>query len=112
MTKTPPAELHTVQHVFEGENPMYVPVYKGVNPGQAKIAVDFGDSPLSCEWNRRITDEVKSMPVVFTQHDMDYGHTVNVKHLTPYRGVQTWSWRATVLQGLANETHLNKLIKV
>ncbi|KAL0187224.1 hypothetical protein M9458_018894, partial [Cirrhinus mrigala] len=74
------AELHAVQSVIEGRNPVSAPVYKGVNSAQAKIIPDFGDSPLPSEWKERITDLVNHMPDVFALHDLDYGHTDKVKH--------------------------------
>ncbi len=74
------AEVHTVQSVIEGRNPVSAPVCKDVSPAQAKIIPDFGDSPLSSEWKEKITDLVNSMPDVFALHDLDYGHTDKVKH--------------------------------
>lgn len=43
------AEVHAVQHVIEGGDPMHAALYKDMNPEEAEIPVDFGDSPLSCE---------------------------------------------------------------
>ncbi len=74
------AEVHTVQSVIEGRNPVSAPVCKDVSPAQTKIIPDFGDSPLSSEWKEKITDLVNSMPDVFALHDLDYGHTDKVKH--------------------------------
>ncbi|KAG1952345.1 interleukin-1 receptor accessory protein-like 1-A [Pimephales promelas] len=74
------AEVHTVQSVIEGRNPVSSPVCKVVRPAQAKIVPDFGDSPLSSEWRERITDLVSSMSDVFALHDLDYGRTDKVKH--------------------------------
>lgn len=74
------AEVHTVQSVFEGRNPVSTSVCKDSSPAQAKIVPDFGDSLLSSEWKERITDLVNSMPDVFALHDLDYGHTDKVKH--------------------------------
>lgn len=74
------AEVHTVQSVIEGRNPVSAPVCKVVRPAQAKIVPDFGDSPLSSEWRERITDLVSSMSDVFALHDLDYGRTDKVKH--------------------------------
>ncbi|KAG1932751.1 interleukin-1 receptor accessory protein-like 1-A [Pimephales promelas] len=69
------AEVHTVQSVIEGRNPVNSPVCEVVRPAQAKIFPDFGDSPLSSEWRERITDLVSSMSDVFALHDLDYGRT-------------------------------------
>ncbi|KAG1940156.1 interleukin-1 receptor accessory protein-like 1-A [Pimephales promelas] len=74
------AEVHTVQSVIEGRNPVNSPVCEVVRPAQAKIVPDFGDSPLSSEWRERITDLVSSMSDVFALHDLDYGRTDKVKH--------------------------------
>ncbi|KAJ8375582.1 hypothetical protein SKAU_G00061620 [Synaphobranchus kaupii] len=41
---------------------------------------DFGSSPVPPEWKDRITKQLNSMPEVFAQHDLDFGHTENVKH--------------------------------
>lgn len=59
---------------------MHASECKDMSPVQAKIVPDFGDSPLSCEWKRRITDLVNSMPDVLALHDLDYSHTDKVKH--------------------------------
>lgn len=45
-----------------------------------RLSFDFGDSPLSPEWRERVTDMLNSMPDVFSQHDLDFGHTDKVKH--------------------------------
>lgn len=74
------AEVHTVQSVSEGRNPVSTSVCKDASPAQVKIVPDFGDSLLSSEWKERITDLVNSMPDVFALHDLDYGHTDKVKH--------------------------------
>ncbi len=68
------AEVHTIQSVIEGRNPVSAPVCKVASPAQAKIVPDFGDSPLSSEWKERITDLVNCMPDVFTLHDLKGHH--------------------------------------
>ncbi len=35
---------------------------------------------LALEWNKRITSLLNSMPDVFALHDLNYGHTDQVKH--------------------------------
>ena len=41
---------------------------------------DFGDSPVSPEWKDKVTSLLNSMPEVFAQNDLDFGHTNKVKH--------------------------------
>lgn len=69
------AELHAVQHVMGKERPTDVtaPEIKGME-------FDFGNFPLPPEWKERITKLLNSMPEVFSQHDMDFGHTDKTKH--------------------------------
>lgn len=74
------AEVHAIQHVIEGRNPMSASECKTVNPSQVKVVPDFGDSCLSSEWKEKITELVNSMPDVFALHELDYGHTDKVKH--------------------------------
>lgn len=50
------------------------------SPQPAKLNFDFGDSPLSTEWKDRVTDMLHSIPEVFSQHDLDFGHTDKVRH--------------------------------
>lgn len=45
-----------------------------------KITFDFTDSPLSEEWRNRIAEKLNSIPEVFAMNDLDYGHTMAVKH--------------------------------
>ena len=49
-------------------------------PLRLNWSFDFGDSPMSPEWKDRVTKLLKSMPEVFTQHILDYGHSERVKH--------------------------------
>lgn len=49
-------------------------------PGTKRMEFDFGGSPLPEEWKERVTKLLNSMPEVFSQHDMDFGHTNKVKH--------------------------------
>ncbi|KAJ0039446.1 hypothetical protein NL108_014130 [Boleophthalmus pectinirostris] len=45
-----------------------------------KIHFDFADSPLPVEWKERVTAMLNSMPEVFSQHELDFGHTDKVQH--------------------------------
>lgn len=69
------AELHAVQQVMGKEMST-----KLTTPERKKMEFDFGDSPLPPEWKERISRLLNSMPEVFSQHDMDFGHTGKVKH--------------------------------
>lgn len=68
------AEIHAVQQVMEREpsNHLTAP--------EKKMEFEFGDSALPLEWKERITRLLNSMPEVFSQHDMDFGHTDRVRH--------------------------------
>ncbi|KAE8287194.1 Retrovirus-related Pol polyprotein from transposon opus Protease [Larimichthys crocea] len=69
------AEIHAVQQVMGKE-----PSADSTTPETKRMEFDFGDSPLSAEWKERITRLLNSTPEVFSQHDMDFGHTSKVKH--------------------------------
>ena len=69
------AEIHAVQQVMGKE-----PSTNSTTPETKRMEFDFGDSPLPPEWRERITRLLNSMPEVFSQHDMDFGHTNKVKH--------------------------------
>lgn len=64
------AEIHAVQQVMEKEHSAVSNV-----PETKEMKFDFGESPLPPEWKERITKPLNSMPEVFAQHDLDYGHT-------------------------------------
>lgn len=69
------AEIHAVQQVTGPESSTLLPV-ADLKP----MEFDFGESPLPPEWKERVTRLLNSMPEVFSQHDMDFGHTDKVKH--------------------------------
>ena len=69
------AEIHAVQQVM-GKDPSA----DLTAPETKKMEFDFGDSPLPPEWKERVTGLLNSMPEVFSQHDIDFGHTNKVKH--------------------------------
>lgn len=73
------AEAHAVQRV-EKEFSKVDADSEEADSILPKVPVDFGDSPLPPEWKERITSMLNSMPDVFALHDLDYGHTDQVKH--------------------------------
>lgn len=77
--KTVLAEMYAVQQVMEvpqRDDPSQV-LAESTKP---HINTDFGFSPLPTEWKSRISTLLNSMPAVFALHDMDFGHTDEVKH--------------------------------
>uniref|UniRef100_A0A3B1KCG2 ribonuclease H n=1 Tax=Astyanax mexicanus TaxID=7994 RepID=A0A3B1KCG2_ASTMX len=48
--------------------------------GQSMISFDLEESQLSAEWKDRITANLNSIPEVFANGDLDYGHTTAVTH--------------------------------
>ena len=50
------------------------------SPLDQNIEFDFGDSPLSEEWKKRISDRLNTYKDVFSQHEFDVGHTQAVEH--------------------------------
>lgn len=77
--KTVLAEIHAVQRIMgQHQGLSKEPVERERNTGN--LTFDFGDSPLSAEWKERISKFLSSRPEVFSQHDLDYGHTAKVKH--------------------------------
>lgn len=82
-SKTILADIKAVVRVIHGEQSVKGPKPPGKqreSPQQAKLSFDFGDSPLPPEWKERITTMLNSMPEVFSNHDLDFGHTDKVKH--------------------------------
>ncbi len=73
------AEVHAVQRV-EKEFSKVVTESEKMEPILPKVPIDFGDSPLTPEWKKRITLILNSMPDIFALHDLDYGHTDQGKH--------------------------------
>ncbi len=73
------AEVHAVQRV-EKEFSKVDTESEKMEPILPKVPIDFGDSPLTPEWKKRITSILNSMPDIFALHDLDYGHTDQVKH--------------------------------
>ena len=80
--KTVLAEVHAIQQVIAKEQ--YISQsnsnHSKSEPAHSKIEFDFGDSPVSPEWKDKVTLLLNSMPQVFAQNDLDFGHTNKVKH--------------------------------
>lgn len=47
---------------------------------EVQLEFEFGDSPIPPDWKDRIINKLKSIPEVFSQHDLDFGRTDKVKH--------------------------------
>lgn len=69
------AEIHAIQQVMRKE-----PSADSTAPKIKGMEFDFGDSPLPPEWKERITRLLNSMAEVFSQYDIDFGHTNRVRH--------------------------------
>ena len=83
--KTVLAELSTVQTIINQHSvtPSISPQPDTPQPPlkpSSNLSFDFGDSPLSPDWKERIITQLNSLPEVFAQHDLDFGHTDKVKH--------------------------------
>ncbi len=72
------AELHAVESVLP--QPHVSPVSKHLPAQESNFALNFGESSLPQEWRDRISAKLSEMPDVFSQHDLDFGHTQKVKH--------------------------------
>ncbi|XP_049332090.1 uncharacterized protein LOC111196705 [Astyanax mexicanus] len=77
------AELHALQQILPSDalnknsidtSPMTASAI------DASIKFDFADSPVPAEWRERIECKLRAMPEVFAHHDLDFGHTNQVKH--------------------------------
>lgn len=71
------AELHAIKSVLPPPN---TSVDKHLPAQELNFTLNFGESPLPQEWKDRITKKLREMPEVFSQHDLDFGHTQKVKH--------------------------------
>lgn len=72
------AELHVVDSVLPP--PITPSQNKHLPVQELDFTLNFGESPLPQEWKDRITKKLREMPEVFSQHDLDFGHTQKVKH--------------------------------
>uniref|UniRef100_A0A8C6PSX4 Gypsy retrotransposon integrase-like protein 1 n=3 Tax=Nothobranchius TaxID=28779 RepID=A0A8C6PSX4_NOTFU len=50
------------------------------SPSNPPLSFDFGTSPLSEEWKGRITNKLNTYSDVFSHHDLDFGHTQQIRH--------------------------------
>lgn len=79
------AELSVPRDIIQNIHPDQVKtaaccsIQQNVDTGPS-LNFDFGNSPLSEEWKKRITAKLHSYSDVFAQHDLDYGHATKVKH--------------------------------
>ncbi|KAL1274976.1 hypothetical protein QQF64_027790 [Cirrhinus molitorella] len=73
------AEIHAIQKVMDQPH-QSLNVKPKESATSANLTFDFGDSPLPTRWKERITNLLNSMPEVFSLHDLDYGHTMKVRH--------------------------------
>ncbi|XP_076851615.1 uncharacterized protein LOC143502786 [Brachyhypopomus gauderio] len=69
------AELHALQQILPSDT---LPITASVT--DANIKFDFDDSPIPTEWRERIECKLRAMPEIFAHHDLDFGHTNQVKH--------------------------------
>lgn len=75
------AELNAIQEVLPTECKTKDPSPDPPKPPPASTpSINFADSPIPTEWKERIEQELRNMPDVFSQHDLDYGKTGKVKH--------------------------------
>ena len=76
------AEVHAIQQVIAKEQCISSSNsnHSKSEPAHSKMEFDFGDSPVPPEWKDKVTSLLNSMPEVFAQNDLDFGHTNKVKH--------------------------------
>uniref|UniRef100_A0A3B1KCG7 Gypsy retrotransposon integrase-like protein 1 n=1 Tax=Astyanax mexicanus TaxID=7994 RepID=A0A3B1KCG7_ASTMX len=81
MPKRVIAELHAVQQIMPSAA---FPKSSAPNPQPpvpaSGMQFDFADSPIPAEWKERVIHKLNTMPEVFAQHDLDFGHSSKVKH--------------------------------
>ena len=76
------AEVHAIQQVIAKEQCISSSNsnHSKSEPAHSKMEFVFGDSPVPPEWKDKVTSLLNSMPEVFAQNDLDFGHTNKVKH--------------------------------
>ncbi len=72
------AELHVVESLLPPQNSPSDD--KPLPVKELDFTLNFGESQLPQEWKDGITKKLREMPEVFSQHDLDFGHTQKVKH--------------------------------
>lgn len=82
--------LHKEQTVTES-NP---PDMQKESSQPENLSFDFGDSALPTEWRERVTSMLKSMPEVFSHHDLDFGQTDKVRHHIKLKDETPFKYRA------------------
>lgn len=79
--KTPLADVNAIVQVLHKEQTVREPdCSKFQAKSSSELSFDFGDSPLPTEWKERITNMLNDMPNIFSQNELDFGHTDKVKH--------------------------------
>lgn len=70
------AELETYECTIYAQHQAIKPRESATTP----LTFNFGESPIPAVWRERITEKLSAMPEVFSQHDLDFGCTSQVKH--------------------------------
>ena len=81
---------------------------------KANFNINFGDSPLSPEWQEHITTKLRELPEVFALHDLDFGCTDKVKHHIKLHDETPFKHRARPIHPQDIEAvrkHLNDLLE-
>lgn len=96
--KTVLAEMHAIQWVKKNTVSTSESTDKPKDPAEtSSLSFIFEGSPLSAEWREQITNQLNSMPEVFAHNDLNFGHTIKVKHHiklhdeTPFKQCKTHS---------------------
>lgn len=84
------ADLETFHCILSEQRVTHLPTEK--SPGS--ININFGESPLSPEWKKRVTEKLNNISEVFSQHDLDFGCTTAVKHHIPLHDSTPFKQRA------------------
>ncbi|KAK7910386.1 hypothetical protein WMY93_015070 [Mugilogobius chulae] len=80
----------------------------------SSVNIDFGDSPLSPEWKKRVTEKLSAVSEVFAKHDLDFGCTTAVKHHIPLHDSTPFKQRARPIHPQDIEAvrrHLRELLE-
>ncbi len=80
----------------------------------ANLNFEFGDYTLPISWKDKIYKKNNSMPEVFSLHDLDYGHTENVKHQIQLSDETPFKYRAQPIYPQDVDTvrkHLQELLE-
>ncbi|KAK7879850.1 hypothetical protein WMY93_033485 [Mugilogobius chulae] len=80
----------------------------------SSVNIEFGDSPLSPEWKKRVTEKLNAVSEVFSKHDLDFGRTTAVKHHIPLHDSTPFKQRARPIHPQDIEAvrrHLRELLE-